>query len=170
MINGLKIGIHIVFFSGRKALVEGSAVLGWLSPRQQYLDKGHCIIDAALLLLLSVLVLKSFIYSEWASNRGSSPSYVDWMMSLIMTGTFYHGCSEQTQTHKLAFLSLLWQFLLDMSYSSGYTETANTSLSSIFKSWPIYYSLKQRNNTTLDSSLKRAPVTSPAPSWKVEKF
>ncbi len=31
-----------------------------LSPRQQYVDKGSCMIDTALLLLLSVFCLKSF--------------------------------------------------------------------------------------------------------------
>ncbi len=61
-------------------------------------------------------------------------------------------------------------FLSDMSYSSGYTETANTSFSSIFKSGPIHHSLKQRINTTIYCSLKRARVTSPALFWKVKKF
>ncbi len=66
---------------------------------------------------------------------------------------------EQTQTRKRAFLSLLWWFLSDISYSSRYTETANTSFSFIFKSCPIYYLLKLQHNKKVYCLLKRAPTS-----------
>ncbi len=76
---------------------------------------------------------------------------------------------EQTQTHKQAFLSLIWKFLPDI-YSSGYTEATNTSFSSIFQSWTINHLLKQRNNNMIYCLLKRAPVMSPALSKKLRNF
>ncbi len=42
----------------------------------------------------------------------------------------------------------------------------NTSFSSIFESWPIYHSLKQRNNTTIHCSLTSAFLK----SWEILNF
>ncbi len=100
-----------------------------------------------------------------ASNRVFSPSYFGWWVlygPAIMT-------PANTQTYKQVFLSLLCSFLSDVSYSSGYMETANTSFSSIFESWPIYHSLKKWNGTTICCQLKWVPVTSQVLLWKVEK-
>ncbi len=101
-----------------------------LLPWQQYLNKGRCLIHTAALLLLSAFCLKSYFY--WVSVKGSFPSYLVRMISLIIIWTRYHGCREQTrskgdvgawheqtQTNKQAFLSLLWKFLSNISYSCG---------------------------------------------------
>ncbi len=82
--------------SEKKRCVCVLCVLCVLSPWKQYLYKGrrmnrHCFVA------FTVFCLKSFFHYEWASNGGSFPSYLIWMMSLIMILTHYHGCSEQTQ-------------------------------------------------------------------------
>ncbi len=109
----LRVSVHMLFFSDRKLLAEHSAVPGWstgalrekecctcvLSPRQQYLDKGRCMINTAPCFYYLFSVWNPFfvfLNHEWASNGGSFPSYLVWMMSLIMIRTRFHSCSEQT--------------------------------------------------------------------------
>ncbi len=156
----------------------GKKCLCVLSPQktswQRLQYDWHCSIAFTVCLQFEI-----FFNYEWVSNALSFPSYLLWMMSLIMIWTCYHSCREltritedvgawheQTQTYKQAFLSLSWLFSSDISYSSGHTETANASFSSI-SDW--YCSLKQRNNTFY-CLLKRALVTSPTLFWRVEKF
>ncbi len=120
--------------SGWNLLSQGRAVLGWsacmlrekaLHVRlvattaiswQGPLSNPHCCVAFTVCFLFKIF----FLYYEWTFSGGSFPSYLVWMMSLIIIWTRYHDCSEQTritedvgawheqtQTHKQAFLSLL---------------------------------------------------------------
>ncbi len=139
------------------------------------LTEGHCITDTCFKCLFRPTVWNPVFYYELASNGGSFPHTLCGWWAPYWWWSRYHGCSEQTritedvsvwheqtQTHKRAFLSVLGQFLLNMSYS--HTETVSTSFSSNFESWLICYLLKQRNNTAIYS-----PVTSTALFLQLEK-